>query len=117
MAGQGAHCRIRLFQIKGRLRRPTARVLASLRAAPPTGRLVCPRPIDHSHTCASVVSSRTSTGWLVLHEPDPGWFGALILATSEASTRMLAALVTSALTPPRPRKLLVGAPGAVPASP
>jgi hypothetical protein len=71
---------------------PTARVLASLRAPPPTGRLVCPRPIDHSHTCASVVSSRTSTGWLVLHEPDPGWFGALILATPEASTRMLAAL-------------------------
>ena len=41
----------------------------------------------------------------------------LILATPEASTRMLAALVTSALTPPRPRKLLVRAPGAVPASP
>jgi hypothetical protein len=38
-------------------------------------------------------------------------------ATPEASTRMLAALVTSALTPPHPRKLLVRAPGAVPASP
>jgi transposase-like protein len=39
------------------------------------------------------------------------------VATPEASSQMLAALVTSALTPPRPRKLLVRAPGAVPASP
>src|SRR5215207_1399305 len=38
------------------------------------------------------------------------------LATPEASTQMLAALVTSAVTAPRPRKLVVRAPGAVPAS-